>query len=153
MNIGELAELAGVSTKAIRYYEQAGILPVPSRQANGYRSYSHDTLDKLRFIRSAQAIGLALGEIREIMALRDGGQVPCAYVLDLIRAHSEDILARITELELLKNELQQLAERGAQLDPADCPSSGVCHVIVPASHCASTSRQPVTLDSSDSLFQ
>ena len=128
-NIGELAELAGVSAKTIRYYEKVRVLPAPFRQANGYRIYTNDTLDKLKFIRSAQAIGLTLGEIREIITMRDDGQVPCAYVLELIRTHSNDISKRIADLELLKGELEQLAERGARLDPADCPPSTVCHVI------------------------
>ena len=129
MKIGELSELAGISTKTIRYYEQIGILPAPQRQQNGYRDYSSDTLDTLRFIHSAQAIGLTLGEIREIIALRNNGDAPCTYVLDLIKRHRDDISERILELTLLQEELKTLYEEGSRLDPAECPPSAICHVI------------------------
>jgi MerR family transcriptional regulator, copper efflux regulator len=76
MRIGELAEQAGISTKAIRYYEQIGILTPPARTASGYRSYDQVALGRLGSVRAAQAVGLTLGEIRQIIAFRDNGQAP-----------------------------------------------------------------------------
>jgi DNA-binding transcriptional MerR regulator len=58
MRIGELAEQAGISTKAIRYYEQIGILAPPARTPSGYRSYDQAALGRLGFVRAAQAVGL-----------------------------------------------------------------------------------------------
>jgi DNA-binding transcriptional MerR regulator len=78
MRIGELAEQAGISTKAIRYYEQIGILTPPARTASGYRTYDEVALGRLGFVRAAQAVGFTLGEIRQIIAFRDDGQAPCA---------------------------------------------------------------------------
>ncbi len=129
MRIGEISEISGVSTKTIRYYEQIGVLPTARRQQNGYRDYPRDILDKLRFIHSAQAIGFTLGEIREIMALRDDGEAPCSYVLGLIKQHSEEISKRIVELTLLQEELQALYEEGSRLDPAECPPTAICHIV------------------------
>jgi MerR family copper efflux transcriptional regulator len=129
MRIGELAEQAGVSTKAIRYYEQIGILTPPARTASGYRSYDETTLGRLGFVRAAQAVGLTLGEIRQVIAFRDDGQAPCAHVTDLLRRHAADLDVRIRELQQLRGELQQLAERAATLDPEQCPPERVCHVI------------------------
>jgi MerR family transcriptional regulator, copper efflux regulator len=68
MRIGQLAEQAGISTKAIRYYEQIGILGPPERTATGYRSYDEAALGRLGFVRAAQAVGLTLGEIRHVIA-------------------------------------------------------------------------------------
>jgi MerR family copper efflux transcriptional regulator len=129
MRIGELAEQAGVSTKAIRYYEQIGILTPPARTASGYRSYDETTLGRLGFIRAAQAVGLTLGEIRQVIAFRDDGQAPCAHVTDLLRRHAADLEARLRELQRLRGELQQLAKRAATLDPEQCPPERVCHII------------------------
>ena len=70
MRIGELAERAGTSVKTIRYYDRVGVLAPSARSASGYRLYSEDALDRYRFVRAAQAVGLRLGEIREIIALR-----------------------------------------------------------------------------------
>jgi DNA-binding transcriptional MerR regulator len=129
MRIGELAEQAGISTKAIRYYEQVGILTPPARTASGYRAYDDTALGRLGFVRAAQAVGLTLGEIRQIIAFRDDGQAPCAHVTDLLRRHAAELDARIRELRQLRGELRQLAERAATLDPEQCPPERVCHII------------------------
>jgi DNA-binding transcriptional MerR regulator len=129
MRIGELAKQAGISTKAIRYYEQIGILAPATRTASGYRTYDQTTLGRLGFVRAAQAVGLTLGEIRQIIAFRDNGQAPCAHVTDLLHRRAADVDARIGELQALRGELRQLAEGASALDPAHCPPERVCHII------------------------
>jgi MerR family transcriptional regulator, copper efflux regulator len=130
MRIGELAGRAGISTTAIRYYEQVGILAPPARTPSGYRSYDQTALGRLEFVRAAQAVGLTLGEIRQVIAFRDDGQAPCAHVSDLLQRHAADLDRRIRELQQLRGELRQLAERAATLDPERCPPERVCHIIV-----------------------
>jgi MerR family copper efflux transcriptional regulator len=129
MRIGELAEQAGISTKAIRYYEQVGILAPPARTPSGYRSYGQAALGRLGFVRAAQAVGLTLGEIRQIVAFRDNGQPPCVHVTDLLQRHAADLDLRIRELQQLRGELRQLATRATTLDPEHCPPEQVCHII------------------------
>ena len=129
MRIGELAEQAGISTKAIRYYEQIGILTPLARTSSGYRTYDATALGRLSFVRAAQAVGLTLGEIRQIIASRDDGQAPCAHVTDLLQRHASDLDVRIRELQQLRGELRQLAERATTLDPERCPPERVCHII------------------------
>jgi len=129
MRIGELAEQADISTKAIRYYEQIGILAPPARTASGYRAYDQAALGRLGFVCAAQAVGLTLGEIRQIIAFRDNGQVPCAHVSDVLQRHAADLDRRILELQQLRGELRQLAERATTLDPEHCPAEQVCHII------------------------
>jgi MerR family transcriptional regulator, copper efflux regulator len=129
MRIGELAEQAGISTKAIRYYEQIGILTPPARTASGYRTYDEVALGRLGFVRAAQAVGLSLDEIRQIIGFRDDGQAPCAHVTDLLQRHAADLDARIRELQTLRDELGKLAQRATTLDPDQCPPEQVCHII------------------------
>ena len=129
MRIGELAQRAGISTKAIRYYEQAGILAAPDRTASGYRDYDQAALARLGFVRAAQALGLTLGEIRQVIAFRDQGTAPCAHVSELLQRRAAELGARIAELQQLRGELERLAERAATLDPAECMPERVCHVI------------------------
>jgi MerR family transcriptional regulator, copper efflux regulator len=129
MRIGELAEQAGISTKAIRSYEQVGILAPPARTASGYRAYDQAALDqaaldRLGFVRAAQAVGLTLGEIRQVIAFRDDGQAPCAHVTELLQRRAADLEVRIRQLQQLRRELRRLAERAATLDPEECPPSG-----------------------------
>lgn len=132
MRIGELARRSGVSEKTLRYYEDIGLIDKPPRTQNGYRDYAGDVVDRLRFVRSSQAIGLTLAEIREVIGLRDRGETPCAHVVDLLRRHTDEIDTKIAELERLRAELVRLERRSRSLDPKDCRPDKVCHVIEPA---------------------
>ena len=129
MRIGELAARTGLSTKALRYYESIGVLPEPARTAGGYRDYSMAALDVVRFVRSAQAVGLTLGEIREILGYRDRGETPCAHVVDVIRRRAEAIDEQIAGLEQTRTELRRLERRARTLRPEDCAPTLICHVI------------------------
>lgn len=60
MLIGEVAEATGVSTKALRFYEDEGLLHEPDRTSGGYRDYRPDVIDRVVFVRQAQAAGLTL---------------------------------------------------------------------------------------------
>src|SRR5471032_3169770 len=64
MKIGELAAATGLAPSAIRFYEQSGLLPAAQRAANGYRSYSVEAVERLRYIQLAQALGFTLDTLR-----------------------------------------------------------------------------------------
>ncbi len=129
LRIGQLAKQSGLAATALRYYEKAGLLPTPHRTAAGYRAYSTDALRRLAFIRAAQTIGLSLAEIREVIGIRDAGSAPCTHVVALLERRRAEVRARIRELQRLEKDLAQLAERGSQIDPAECDPSGICKVI------------------------
>lgn len=129
MLIGEASQRCGVPAKTLRYYEDIGLLDPPDRSPSGYRRYDDDVLGRVAFIRSSQALGLSLGEIRSIIALRDQGEAPCAHVLELVQRRTREIDQTIRELRGLKGELARLVERADRLDPVDCNASRVCHLI------------------------
>lgn len=133
MRIGELARRSGVTAKALRFYEDAGVLPAPPRGPSGYRDYDESALSRLRFVRAAQAAGLTLGEVRRIIAIREHDGPPCSHVTELLRQHVHDLDRRIAELTRMRAEVRRLHERAATLDPATCGDADVCHVI-PANH-------------------
>jgi DNA-binding transcriptional MerR regulator len=129
MRIGELARASGIAPSAVRYYEQLGLLPAPERTASGYRSYAGEAVDRLAFIRSAQAVGLTLAEVRQVLGVRDAGEAPCRVVTELIDRRYAEVRARITELQGLERDLSRLRARAERLEPRDCDPSGICHVI------------------------
>jgi DNA-binding transcriptional MerR regulator len=129
MLIGELADAVGVPTRTVRFYERRGLLPEPARAANGYRIYDDATLRRLRFIRSAQAAGLTLSEIIDIIEVRNNGEVPCTHVAELLATKLDDVRRRRQELGMLESELEQLIERSQRLDPADCGERDICHIL------------------------
>jgi len=70
VQIGEVAQRSGLSVKTLRYYEDIGVLASPPRTPGGYRDYEDTVVGRLQFVRAAQAVGLTLGEIREVIAFR-----------------------------------------------------------------------------------
>jgi MerR family transcriptional regulator, copper efflux regulator len=129
MRIGTLAAAAGLSTKTIRFYEEAGLLQPPPRTPAGYRDYPAEAADRLAFIRDAAAAGLSLAEIRDVLAIHDAGQPPCRHVTILIETHLEQIEQRIAELRATRTTLQGLHQRAQDVDPADCATEGICHIL------------------------
>lgn len=139
MRISDLARSAEVTTKTVRFYEKAGLLDEPGRTAGGYRDYPADAAARLRFIRAAQAAGLALAEIREVLEVRGSGQPPCRNVTALLKAHLDQVERRIRELEHARATLRDLHARAAATDPAQCHADRVCSIL------DTTSREPVPL--------
>ena len=131
MLIGEFAARTRVPAKTIRYYEEIGLMAPPARTSSGYRDYDELAVERLMFIRAAQSLGFALGEIREVVAYRDRGETPCAHVLELIQRRSTELRERIDELRRSQRELEELARRARWLDPKDCEPSQICHLLAP----------------------
>ena len=129
MRIGQLAAQTGYSVRTIRFYEHTGLLPAPHRTPAGYRSYDQDAVSRLRFVRSAQALGLSLAEIAEVLRIRDYQGPPCSYVADLLETHIPALDTRIKELTALRDELRARRPPGAAPDPARCGPDQVCYLI------------------------
>jgi len=111
MRIGELARASGVSAPALRFYEAEGLLEPARRSASGYRFYGPESLERLRFIRQAQALGLRLADIATIIRIWAGGEMPCAHVTALVDTQLDEVDRKIAGLEQLRSELTELAER------------------------------------------
>lgn len=113
--IGELAARSGITPDALRYYERLGLLQAPRRTRGGFRVYPVETLDRLRFIKQAQTIGLTLHEIGELVGYQDqGGLKRCRQVRDLLRAKLVDLQAKLTELEEFRDTLSGYLEKCEQ---------------------------------------
>jgi len=125
VRIGELAKASGTTTKTLRYYEDAGLLPAPERTAGGYRDYTPDVLPRLDFIRRGRATGLTLAQIREVLDVRDAGRAPCQHVQRLLTTHLTDLDRQITELHGLRDTVAQLRDAAATLQPATCDPATV----------------------------
>jgi DNA-binding transcriptional MerR regulator len=113
LRIGELASAAGVSTDAVRYYERLRILPRPARTQAGYRLYSSEDLERLRFIKQAKSLGLSLDEIRGLLPGRGAGLSECRRVRDILALKVAELDAKILELRAFRKVL------GAYLDECE----------------------------------
>ena len=73
LTIGQLAKATGVASRTIRYYEQIGVLPTPSRSRSRYRQYDQSGVQRLRFIRRARSLRVPLRELKTLVtALEEG---------------------------------------------------------------------------------
>jgi DNA-binding transcriptional MerR regulator len=107
MRIKDLAARAGVAPDTIRYYERVGLLGPAPRAPNGYREYGEETLDDLRFIHKAQALGLKLRDIQEVMEIAAGGRAPCEHVRAALDSRLQEVETRLRELKSLRATLRE----------------------------------------------
>lgn len=128
MTIGEAAEVAGVTAKAIRLYERRGLVEPVERTAAGYRTYGPRDIAVLRFIRQAKAVGLRLEEIGRIIDLDRAGSQPCSTVIGLLDQRLADVDRKLADLNDLRATLAN-----AKLRADDAMRSGkdtlMCRVI------------------------
>ncbi|HJQ31356.1 MAG TPA: heavy metal-responsive transcriptional regulator [Pyrinomonadaceae bacterium] len=118
LRIGEVSRRSGVGIEALRFYERRGLLGRPSRTESNYRVYDETVLERLDFIRRAQAVGFTLDEISEILAESADGRSPCRHVRELARRKLEELDRRLAELRRHRAELARTLadwdERGEQ---------------------------------------
>jgi DNA-binding transcriptional MerR regulator len=131
MRIGQVANEAGVPAKTIRFWEEVGLLPQPARTVSAYRDYEPPIVDRLSFIRHAQAAGFTLSQIRRVLDVGDSGEPVCEHVAQVIDARLRDVEARIADLKAARAHLRALAKRADEQDPATC--NGYCSILLGAS--------------------
>ena len=112
LTIGEVAKAAGMTSPTIRYYEQIGLIPLSHRSESGYRLYSQEDVQRLRFIQRAKMLSLSLGEIREIVGYAIDGRCSAVQneLLRLLRKKLTETQRQITELALFHEELSRLCD-------------------------------------------
>ena len=108
ISIGDLAKGTGTKVVTVRYYEQIGLLPVPSRTAGNYRTYSNEHMRRLRFIRRCRDLGFTLDQIRDLLRLSSQKNEGCAEVDRITAQHLIEIEQKISDLKRLAKELRRL---------------------------------------------
>lgn len=120
--IGELADRAGVPVQTIRYYERRGLIPEPPRRESGYRQYSPDYVNRIRFIKKAQQLGFSLEEIAELLALRIKSSESCDEVKSHIDIKLNAIEEKILALQSIGRALEELRTLCDLREPSsECP--------------------------------
>ena len=102
--IGQLAEAARVPTTTVRYYERNGLLRPSERSRSNYRLYDAQALERLRFIRAAQATGFSLDGVAELLKLTDESH-PCESVQELINSRLVEVREKIQDLRTVEKQL------------------------------------------------
>jgi MerR family copper efflux transcriptional regulator len=110
MTIGRVANAASVSIDTIRFYERQGLIAKPRRSFSGYRIYSEEVLDRLRFIGEAKRLGFTLKEIKELLSLGVKSTAECGPVTRKAEAKLSEMNAEIARLQRLRLTLRKMVE-------------------------------------------
>jgi MerR family transcriptional regulator, mercuric resistance operon regulatory protein len=105
LTIGKLASAVDVSTDTVRYYERLGLLPRAGRTRAGYRLYTEEQIERLRFIKQAQTLGFSLDEIKGLLPGRGASLSECRRVRDLLIVKLGDMDKRLTEMRRFRKTL------------------------------------------------
>ncbi len=125
--IGQLARAGGVKADTVRVYERTGLLAKPERTFAGYRVYDPTTVNHLRFIKQAQALGFRLEEIRRILRLRGQGRETCQCVIRMAETSLGEVETKLRELQAFRDSLvenlarwRRASRKGARLAAEFC---------------------------------
>ncbi|MEX5566041.1 Cu(I)-responsive transcriptional regulator [Pseudophaeobacter sp. 1A16562] len=120
MNIGDVSQRSGLPAKTIRYYEDIGLV-CPQRSENGYRRFREQDLHKLAFLGRARALGFSIGTCRVLMALYEDEGRESAQVKRIAEEHLAQIDEKITQLQSMRDTLNQLVHACMGDGRPDCP--------------------------------
>lgn len=121
MNIGEVAKTTGISAKMIRYYEDTGLIRAALRTYSGYRVYSDNEIQTLRFVRRARDLGFTVKQIDDLLTLwRDCGRAS-ADVKQIAMGHVAELERKMQELKEMTETLRHLASNCQGNNRPDCP--------------------------------
>lgn len=122
LTIGKVARLAEVGVETIRFYERQGLIGKPLRRESGYRQYSEEAVQRLRFIRRAKDLGFTLKEIKELLELRLEQGTTCGNVRERAEAKIKDIEAKARTLQRMRKALAKLTMACRGKGPvSECP--------------------------------
>jgi DNA-binding transcriptional MerR regulator len=132
MKISDLSRATGVDVETIRYYEKSGLLPAPPREANGYRHYGPQQLERLAFVRHCRALDIPLADVKALLDFAQGEPDTGGNIEALVEAQLKRVRARLKSLRALERQLAQLRDRcDADHATHEC---GILHELVAAAH-------------------
>jgi len=122
LSIGKVARKTGMTVEAIRFYEKRGLINAPERTPSGYRQYSPEAVKRIRFIQHAKDAGFTLGEISELLMLRESAADSCGLVKARAEGKLQDVENRLNELCVVRDALTKLIARCDESDQVgECP--------------------------------
>ena len=121
MNIGEAAEASGISAKMIRYYEETRLISPAMRSGSGYRVYTENDIQTLRYIRRARDLGFTVKQIEDLLLLWRDRSRASSDVKRIVTDHIADLQSKMRQLREMVTTLEHLAHNCHGNDRPDCP--------------------------------
>ncbi|MDY3124245.1 MAG: Cu(I)-responsive transcriptional regulator [[Actinobacillus] rossii] len=121
MNINEVAKRTQLTPKAIRFYEEKGLITPPTRAINGYRNYDQVHIEELNLLHQARQVGFSLPECKDLLELYKNPHRRSADVKARTLTRIGEIDQQIAQLQSIRALLSDLAEQCPGDDSEHCP--------------------------------
>lgn len=119
LTVSKLGAMVGASADTLRYYERIGLLRAPERTPSGYRVYDHEAIDRLGFIKGSQRLGLRLEEIKELLAIKDGGVCPCEHTRALLERRAVQLDEELASMSRLRDDIARMLDEFPDTGPSE----------------------------------
>jgi len=121
MNIGQVSELTGLSSKMIRHYESIGLIKAQTRTEAGYRNFGEYDIQQLKFIFQARSLGFSLDHVAQLLLLWKQEDRSSIDVNELVKSHIDQLNQKIDTMMQMRHTLKQLVEACPASDDPNCP--------------------------------
>ncbi len=134
MQVQELARAAHVTADTVRHYTRLGLLTPKKNPVNGYKHFTQDDLQRLRFIVRARDLGFSLGDVQAIFERADQGDSPCPAVREIIEQRLIEVKRKLDDMTQLYERMRHAVEEWSNMPDEKPCGRHVCHLIesVPA---------------------
>jgi len=129
MIANELAKSAEVNTSVVRYYSRVGLLSPMRNPDNGYREYTANDADRVRFIRKAKWLGFTLKDVQTILDEAASGKSPCQEVRRIIINRMLENQQRLIHLQAIQNRMESAIESWKSVSNGPPNQEHICGLI------------------------
>ena len=120
ITVSAFGAAAGVSVETIRFYQRKGLLPQPKRSYGTARRYGAEDVARLKFVKSAQALGFTLEQVGSLLSLEDGSK--CGSARSVAELKLDEVRAKLRDLRRMESTLRRLVKAcSASQGHAGCP--------------------------------
>jgi len=129
MKVSELAESLAVTPDTVRFYTRAGFICPAKNSHNGYKEYSKEDKNRLRFIVDARQIGFSVKDIEQILNHAEQDESACPIVRKLIEERLEQTEVQFQQIKTLRNNMKRAIDQWQNLPDKTSSNEIICHLI------------------------
>ncbi|MGB1256107.1 MAG: MerR family DNA-binding protein [Thiolinea sp.] len=129
LTVNELAKRTETSAHTVRYYIRSGLLTPSKTQANSYRLFAVEDVNRLKFIRTAKLLGFTLNDIQQILGHSETGASPCSEVRVLIQQRMQEVEEKIRDMQVMQERMATALERWQAMPDQKPDGNSICHLI------------------------
>ena len=129
MIANEVAKSASVSADVVRYYSRIGLLYPTRNPENGYRMYTLEDVNRVRFVRKARWLGFTLNDVRTILKEADSGHSPCCEVRRIISERIQENQKRLEHLHEMQERMETALATWESKPDSEPGNERICGLI------------------------